>query len=125
MTELRNRTRGLVLATRVVEARSLPARLRGLLGRSSLSEGEALVLAPCASVHTFFMRFPIDVLFLAADGRAVRAIGSLRPWRATRIHPSAVCAVELPAGALARSGSRAGDVFDLARPAAPRGPEAV
>jgi uncharacterized membrane protein (UPF0127 family) len=114
--ELRNRTRGTVLATRVAEARTVLARLRGLLGRAGLAEGEALLLAPCTSVHTFFMGFPIDVLFLAADGRALRAVSSLPPWRATRIYPSAACAIELPAGALARSGTRDGDTLDLTLP---------
>jgi uncharacterized protein len=105
-----------VLATRVVEARTPLSRMRGLLGRSGLADGEALLLAPCTSVHTFFMGFPIDVLFLARDGRAVRAVSSLLPWRATRLYPSAACAIELPAGALARSGTREGDTLDLVPP---------
>ncbi|GAC1340231.1 MAG: DUF192 domain-containing protein [Myxococcales bacterium] len=114
MKALHNRTRGAVLATRVDEARTVLARLRGLLGRRALAEGEALLLAPCSSVHTFFMGFPIDVLFLDREGRAVGAIGSLKPWRATRIYGAAACAVELPAGALARSRTREGDAFELA-----------
>jgi uncharacterized membrane protein (UPF0127 family) len=117
--ELRNRTRGTVLATRVVEARTFFARLRGLLWRKGLAEGEGLLLAPCTSVHTFFMGFPIDVLFLAADGRVLRAVSSLPPWRATSIYPSAACAIELPAGALAHSGTREGDTLDLALGDAP------
>jgi uncharacterized membrane protein (UPF0127 family) len=110
-----HRRTGAVLADRVERAVSMRARLRGLLGRASLPEGEALVIEPCASIHTFFMRFPIDAAFLARDGRVVRAISGLRPWRATRIYPSAALVVELPAGALRRAQVAEGDalVFEV------------
>ena len=79
-----NRKNGAVLAERVERATSIRARLRGLLGRTGLPQGDALVIEPCTSIHTFFMRFTIDALFVAKDGRVVRAIAELRPWRATR-----------------------------------------
>ena len=104
-----NRTTGVVLAVRVARAERALERLRGLLGRDALGEGEALAIAPCASIHTFFMRFAIDAVFLDRRGRVVRAIAELRPWRATRFHLGAVQVVELPAGSLARSGTREGD----------------
>jgi uncharacterized protein len=104
-----NRTTGAVLAVRVARAKRMLERLRGLLGRDALGEGEALAIAPCASIHTFFMRFAIDAVFLDRRGRVVRAIAELRPWRATRFHLGAVQVVELPAGSLARSGTREGD----------------
>lgn len=106
---LLNRRTGSVVAAKVERAASFVARLRGLLGRSGLGEGEALVIAPCASIHTFFMRFPIDAAFLARDGRVVRALSDLRPFRATRIYPSAALVVELPAGTLRRTGTAEGD----------------
>jgi uncharacterized protein len=83
----------------------------GLLGRDGLSEGAALVIRPCNSIHTFFMRFDIDVAFLAKDGRVVRVIPAMKPWRATRVYPSAAMAVELPSQTLARTGTREGDVL--------------
>ena len=100
---------GAVLAERVERAATLPSRLAGLLGRDALAEGEALLLEPCTSIHTFFMRFTIDVTFLGRDGRVLRAIPCLRPWRATRLYPSAALAVELPSGTLDRTGTREGD----------------
>ena len=106
---LLNRTRGAVLALRVERAERVLDRLRGLLGRASLEEGEALAIAPCASIHTFFMKFPIDAVFLDRRGRVVRAVPDLTPWRATRFHLRADLAVELPAGTLARTGTREGD----------------
>jgi uncharacterized membrane protein (UPF0127 family) len=98
-----------VLADRIERATTVLARLRGLLGRDHLAEGSALVIEPCTSIHTFFMRFAIDALFLDRDGRVVRAIGSMRPFRMSRVYPSAALVVELPAGTLARSGVRQGD----------------
>jgi uncharacterized protein len=108
-TLLLNRTRGAVLALRVERAERVLDRFRGLLGRASFEEGRALAIAPCASIHTFFMKFPIDAVFLDRRGRVVRALSDLRPWRATRFHLRAVRAVELPAGTLARTGTREGD----------------
>jgi uncharacterized membrane protein (UPF0127 family) len=104
-----NGRNGAVLAEKVERAETMTARLRGLLGRSSLREGEALVIEPCSSIHTFFMRFAIDVAFLSREGRVVRAISDLSPWRATRIYSSAALAVELPAGTLRRTGTVEGD----------------
>ena len=109
--KLVNQRTGAVLAERVERAVSMRSRLRGLLGRTALPEGDALVIAPCTSIHTFFMRFAIDVAFVARDGRVVRALGSMKPWRATRIYPSAARAVELPAGTLSRTGTVEGDTL--------------
>ena len=115
MRALRNLTRGTVVAGHVEEAVRTFARLKGLLGRDGLAEGHALLIAPCTSIHTFFMRFTIDVVFLGQDGRALRVLRSLRPWRATRIYPRAACVIELVEGALARSGTEEGDELMLVR----------
>ena len=104
---------GAVLASQVRRAASLKERLIGLLGSDGLPEGEALVLEPCSSIHTFFMRFPIDVAFLSPDGRVLKLYKALKPWRATRLYPSAAMAVELPAGTCERTGTREGDRLEL------------
>ena len=109
--KLVNRTRGTVVAAQVERAGSMRARMKGLLGRDGLAEGSALVIEPCTSIHTFFMRFTIDVLFLDRRGAALRALGALKPWRATRVYPSAALVVELPEGALARSGTLERDLL--------------
>lgn len=111
--KLVNLRSGGVLAEKVERATSFFARLRGLMGRASLPEGEVLSIEPCNSIHTFFMRFSIDAAFLAKDGRLVRAISRLRPWRATRVYLSAARVVELPAGTLERTGTREGDVLSF------------
>ncbi|MCA1829637.1 MAG: DUF192 domain-containing protein [Myxococcales bacterium] len=107
--KLVNRRNAAVLAESVERATTVFARLRGLLGRDSLSG--ALVIEPCTSIHTFFMKFAIDAAFLTAEGRVIRAISAIRPWRATRIYLSAAKVVELPAGTLERTRTTEGDVL--------------
>src|SRR5207253_6902642 len=102
-----------VLAERLERSSTMLARLRVLLGRSALPDGEALLIEPCASIHTFFMRFAIDAAFLSRELRVLRAIPDLRPWRATRLHRGATMALELPRGTLARTGTREGDALAL------------
>jgi uncharacterized membrane protein (UPF0127 family) len=108
---------GAVVAPRVEEAARWGERLKGLLGRSELPEGEGLHIVPCNSIHMFFMRFPIDVAFLDPEGRVVRAIHRIKPWRATRVYLEARSALELKAGALERSGTREGDLLRFERSA--------
>jgi uncharacterized membrane protein (UPF0127 family) len=108
-----------LVADKVELADRALSRLRGLLGRDGLADGEGLHIVPCNSIHMFFMRFPIDVAFLDEDLRVVKTVHQIRPWRATRIYLDAHSALELPAGALARSGTREGDQLRFsARPQA-------
>jgi len=90
---------GKALAERLEFARSPWARLRGLLGRRSLPRGEGMFIGQCASIHTFFMRFPLDVIFLTADLHVRKPIRHLPPWRLAWAW-GARNAVELPAGTL-------------------------
>jgi uncharacterized membrane protein (UPF0127 family) len=83
-------------------------RLRGLLGRSSLPSGEGILLRPAASVHTFFMRFPIDVVFLDHELQVIQIAADLRPWRAAGKR-GAKAVLELPAGECERRGLVVGD----------------
>jgi uncharacterized membrane protein (UPF0127 family) len=100
-----------VVADKVELAGTWLSRAKGLLGRDGLGEGEGLHIEPCNSIHMFFMRFPIDVAFLDAGGRVVRAIHSIKPWRATKVYFEAHSALELPAGTLVRTGVHEGDVL--------------
>ena len=106
---LLNRRNGAVVAERIERATRTWERMRGLLGRRELREGDALAIEPCTSIHTFFMGFAIDAAFLDRNGKVIRAIPDLRPFRATRVYPSATQVVELPAGTLARTDTREGD----------------
>jgi uncharacterized membrane protein (UPF0127 family) len=112
-----NERTGSVVAAVLEAAVDSQSRRRGLLGRDGLAEGHALVLAPCSAVHTCFMRFPIDVLFVARDGRVLKIVEQIGAWRVTA-SLRAFAAIELPAGALRRAGLAAGDRVVI-RPAAP------
>jgi uncharacterized protein len=82
-------------------------RLRGLLGRRELALGEGLLLRPAPSIHTWFMRFPIDAVFLSHDLRVVAVEPDLRPWR-MRGARGARAVLELPAGEAGRQGLEVG-----------------
>lgn len=106
-----NLTKNTVVAQNARIADNLFSRMRGLLGRKSLNPQEGLILRPCNSIHTFFMRFPIDVLFLDKNNRVIKAISSLKPFRLTYIYLNARLAVELPAGILQSTSTREGDII--------------
>lgn len=103
---------GRLLATRLETAFDSKARNRGLLGREGLAPGSALILAPCNTVHTFFMRFPIDVLFVGRDGRVVKVCRHVKPWRVAAA-VSAFATVEFAAGELATHELSASDTVKL------------
>jgi uncharacterized membrane protein (UPF0127 family) len=98
---------GTVVCERCLLAETPFARMRGLLGRSGLSSGEGLLLRPAGSVHTAFMRFPIDVVFLDRDSRVLKVAAELAPWR-TAACRGARAVLELPAGEANRQGLRPG-----------------
>ena len=99
---------GYVVCDQCGVAATFRARLRGLLGRSGLAPGEGLLLRPTNSIHTFFMRFPIDVVFLDRNGVVVKRVSNLRPWRVT-FAPRGRDALELRAGEADARGIRLGD----------------
>lgn len=76
-----NAERGAVLASRVEPAFDSRTRKKGLLGRESIPEDYALIIAPCNAVHTFFMRCAMDAVFVSRDGTVVKACRGLKPWR--------------------------------------------
>jgi len=86
-------------------------RARGLLGRKDMAEGTGLWLEPCSSIHMFFMRFAIDVIYVDKGGRVVKLVHKLRPWRLS-MAAAGRAVIELPAGALDRLDIQAGDVLE-------------
>jgi uncharacterized membrane protein (UPF0127 family) len=104
-----NATRGSELAGDVRVARSFWTRLVGLLGRSSLPDGEGLLIEPCSSVHTAFMRFSIDVVYVDKSQRVVKAVRRLRPFRMSAVLRGGHAVIELPPGTIERTGTAPGD----------------
>lgn len=98
---------GTVVCERCLLAETPLARLRGLLGRTGLPSGEGLLLRPAASIHTAFMRFAIDAVFLDRANTVVKVASALRPWRTSACR-GARAVLELPAGEAERQGLRPG-----------------
>ena len=104
---------GTEVSKHVTIAGSLWSRFVGLMGRRELADGAALCIRPCSSIHMFFMRFPIDAVFVDADGAIVRVYASIKPWRATWIVRGAKACLELPAGTATKHGLEVGSRLEL------------
>ena len=104
---------GAVVASRVDVATKRVERAVGLLSRRSLDHGEGLLITPCRGVHTWFMRFAIDILALNEEGVVVDAVSDLGPWRIRLPRPGGVNVLELPAGSLSRSNTRVGHRIEM------------
>ena len=101
-----------IVARTLLTAFDSASRRRGLLKHDSLSEGTALIIAPSNAIHTFFMRFAIDVAFVSRDGRVVKVRPSVAPWRVAAAW-RAYAVIEMAAGAFERSDTRPGDVLEV------------
>jgi uncharacterized protein len=101
---------GGVVAHQLLTAFDSSSRRKGLLGRDSLDEGTTMLIAPSNAVHTFFMRFPIDVAFVAKDGRVLKVRHAVPPRRITAAL-RAYAVAEMPAGTLTRMDVRPSDML--------------
>ena len=101
---------GAVVCERCEIADRMFARMRGLLGRKGLEPGGGMLLTPEPSVHMFFMRFPIDAVFLDRDRKVVGIRHELRPWQVAAAR-KAHATLELPAGAAETAGIEEGDAL--------------
>jgi len=108
--------RGTALATTIEPAFDSASRRKGLLGRDGLPAGTALVIAPCNAIHMFSMRFAIDVVFAAKDGRVTKVCHDVQPWRIAA-SLGAFAAIELAAGEAGESGVEKGDRLMLVQKA--------
>lgn len=107
-----NLTRNSELADRLEIAGSGGDRRKGLLGRDSLRAGDGLWIVPCEAVHTFFMRFAIDLVYLDRKHRVVKTKENVRPWRLSACL-RAYSVLELPVGSIHRSQTIPGDILSL------------
>ena len=111
---IRNADRGTVLAERAKLASSLVDRFFGLMGRKSVEDGGGLLLTKSASIHSFFMRFRFDAIFVDRENRVVKVVPSMRQWWVAFGGRGAKDTIELPSGTAQRSNTRVGDqlVYD-------------
>jgi len=102
----------LVHQRRIELAHDSATRRRGLLGREGLTDDAVMIIAPCSAIHTLFMRFTIDVVFVDREGRVLKLCRHLKPWRAA-MAISAFVALELAEGSIDRRDLRKGDQLTI------------
>ncbi len=107
-----NSTRNVTLADGAEVADTSAKRRTGLLKRTGLGRGEGLWIVPCESVHSFFMKFTIDVLYLDRKHRVKKIRPEMTPWRMSACL-TAHSVLELPAGTIAGTGTQAGDQLEI------------
>ena len=104
-----NLTRHTVIATRIVITQNPWQRMKGLLSRRDFPKGEALIITRCQSIHMFFMKFPIDVVFCDRQNKVVGLCAGIKPFYLSPIFFKASYAIELPAGTITTSKTQVGD----------------
>lgn len=110
LIRVHNATRDTELGHQVERATTFMQRGRGLMFRGRLPDGGGMLIDPCSSVHMFWMRFPLDVVYVSKAHEVVRVQTGLRPWRiGPLVTRGARYVVELPVGAIARSDTQVGD----------------
>jgi len=108
-----NLTRNTVIASRIEMAQNPLDRMKGLLGRRDFPPGEALVITHCQSIHMFFMKFSIDVIFCDKQNKVIGLCERIRPFHLSPVFFKAAYAIELPSGSVAASRTQAGDVIKV------------
>lgn len=101
------------IASSLTSATTIFSRMKGLLGRNSLQEGEGLLIKPCKGVHTFGMRFPIDIVVLDKDNLVIAVSKNLPPNRLTPVYKRAAAVLELPAGILESTTTAIGNRIEI------------
>jgi uncharacterized membrane protein (UPF0127 family) len=107
--QISNKSKNTILAKDAIVADTLFKRIKGLLGKRTFQQGQALIIEPCSSIHTFFMRFSIDVLFVDKNNRVIKAISAFPPFRFSNIYFSSAFVIELPSGTINSTSTSEGD----------------
>jgi len=104
-----NTERNTVIGEAIEVARTASQKVKGLLGRECLEEGQGLLFKGAGSLHTLFMRFPIDIIYTDKKGKVVKVAEAVRPFKLVAAPLRCHYALELPAGAITASNTRVGD----------------
>ncbi len=110
---VRNSNRGTALGEAIEVAATAVQRVKGLLGRDCLADGQGLLFKQCASLHTFFMHFPIDVVYTDKSGKVLKVAVGVRPFKLVAAPFHAYYAIELPEGAILESQTKVGDLLQF------------
>lgn len=110
---IKNTRTNQTLARKVICANRVWSRVIGLMGKKELTCGHALYIYPCKQIHTFFMRFSIDCLFIDKDHRVVRLLEQIEPWKISPAVDKAYGVIELPSGTIRKSDTRQFDTLEI------------
>ena len=113
---VRNADRGTTLVTNGKLASSFVSRFFGLMGRKGVEDGGGLLIASSSSIHSFFMRFRFDAIFIDREGRVVKIVPAMRQWWVAFGGNGAKDVLELPAGVAERTGTQPGDLLLFEEP---------
>ena len=108
-----NTTKGILLADQAEMADTFFKRLIGLLDRKSLNKGEALILRPANCIHSLFMRFSIDLLFLSESGKVIAVFPSFKPFRISPPYFQSISVIELPEATIQLTNTQPGDIIQV------------
>ena len=108
-----HKTKIINLGLRIIPANNFWLRCKGLLFHKKPIVEEGLLLSPCNSIHMFFMRFPIDVVFLNQTNHVVKVVPNLKPWQMVSSVHGAHSTLELPIGTIVKSNICEGDTINL------------
>lgn len=108
---VRNVTRGTILGDNIDVADTSAKRSTGLLKHTGLEPGHGLWIVPCEGIHTLFMKFPIDVVYIDRKKRVRKTVRAVKPWRAS-LCLAAHSVIELPVGAIDASETQSGDQLE-------------
>lgn len=111
--KLYNSTQNCLIADDVKIADNFISRTIGLISKKEISHAEGLLIKPCCSIHTFFMRFEIDVLFINRKNEVVALYENVKPWKVLPIHPSSHYVVELCSGLIEKNNISKGDTVEI------------
>ncbi|HWC30864.1 MAG TPA: DUF192 domain-containing protein [Dehalococcoidia bacterium] len=106
---MENTTRGTVLGQAIEVAQTAAQKVKGLLGRECLEDGQGLLFKGAGSLHTLFMRFPIDIVYADKHGKVIKVAEAVGPFKLVAAPLRCYYALELPAGSIKDSGTRVGD----------------
>jgi len=108
-----NKTSNITIAEKAVVANSFLSRLVGLLNRRFLPKGEALIITKCKSIHMFFMKFPIDAIFVDKNNHVVGIVKNIKPFQLSPVFISSNYVIEAPVGTIVKARVAIGDNIEL------------
>ncbi|SHH96974.1 DUF192 domain-containing protein [Clostridium grantii] len=107
--QIKNKTKNLIVSKEVIIAKNFYSRLKGLLGKENLPENQCLIIYPCKSIHTFFMKFPIDAVFIDKNYKVLKILKNIKPGKTSSYVKKSWAVIEMPVNTLVESKISTGD----------------